>query len=193
MATQRTILHLGKVDAGRPVSSEDFAEAYFDEPWKYERVQGRLVVLPPSGEGHVNQSEPWRDRLGAYRLTHPAVLQKVVSEAWIRVDDGTDRIGDIGVYLVPDGPVAKIPDRVPDMMFEVVSPGKVSRARDYVEKRADYRRFGVREYVVIDRFRRTVTVLTLEPAGYSERILSVEDSYESPLLPGLVVPLSEVF
>ena len=43
------------------------------------------------------------------------------------VDDGTDRIGDIGVYLVPNGPVPKIPDRVPDLMFEVISPDKASR------------------------------------------------------------------
>jgi Uma2 family endonuclease len=193
MATERTLLELGLKDDGRLVSSEDFADAYFDEPWKYERVEGRLVVLAPCGEEHVNHIEPWRDRLAAYKLNHPEIVQKVVSEAWLRVDDGTDRIGDIGVFLVPTGPVPKIPDRVPEMMFEVVSPDRVSRDRDYLVKKADYHRFGVREYVIIDRFKRTVTVLTHEPGGYLERILSVGDTYESPLLPGLVIPLSEVF
>jgi Uma2 family endonuclease len=193
MATDRTILELGLKDDGRLVSSEDFADADFDEPWKYERVGGRLVVLAPSGEEHVNHTEPWRDRLVFYKLARPDVVQKVVSEAWLRVDDGTDRIGDIGVYLVPTGPVPRIPDRVPEMRFEVVSPDRVSRDRDYLVKKADYHRFGVREYVIIDRFQRMVSVLTHESGGYAERILSVGEAYESPLLPGLAIPLSEVF
>jgi Uma2 family endonuclease len=193
MATERTILHLGLKDDGSLVSSEDFADAYFDEPWKYERVEGRLVVLAPAGEEHVNHSEPWRDRLGAYKLNRPDIVQIVVSEAWLRVDGGTDRIGDIGVFLVPTGPVPKIPDRVPEMMFEAVSPDRVSRDRDYLVKRADYHRFGVREYVIIDRFKWTVTVLTHEPGGYAERILSIGETYESPLLPGLSIALSDVF
>ena len=193
MATHRTILQLGRKDEGRIVSSHEFAEAEFDEPWKYEREDGRLIVLAPSGEEHIDGSEPWRDRLVAYKLANPAIVQKVVSEAWIRVDDGTDRIGDIGVYLAPDGPVPKIPVRVPEMMFEVVSPDKVSRDRDYIRKRADYHRLGVREHVIIDRFRRTATVLSFAPEGYEERILTIDEVYTSPLLPGLVIPLSEVF
>ena len=186
-------LFLGSKDSGRYISSREFAEADYEEPWKYEREDGRLVVLAPSGEGHSSVSEPWRDWLGAYRLNHRDVVQHVMSEAWVRVDGATERIGDIGVYLVPDGPVTPRPDRVPDLMFEVISPGKAARDRVYVRKRAEYYRLGVREYVIIDRFRRTVTVLSFAPDGYEERILSVGDDYTSPLLPGLVIPLSEVF
>ena len=193
MATHPPVLQLGKQDEGRLVSSEEFAEAEFDEPWKYEREDGRLIVMAPSGEGHLDVTEPWRDWLGAYRLAHPEIVQRVASEAWIRVNDGTDRIGDIGVYLVPGGPVPKIPDRVPDLMFEIVSPDKVSRDRDYVRKRAEYHRLGVREYVIIDRFQRSVTVLRFAPDDYQERMLRIGDSYDSPLLPGLMIPLSEIF
>jgi Uma2 family endonuclease len=77
-------------------------------------------------------------------------------------------------------------------MFEIVSPGRESHDRDYVEKRADYYRIGVREYVIIDRFVRRVTVLTHSPGGYEERVLTPPDTYTSPLLPGLVIPLAEV-
>ena len=193
MSTVRPILKFGKRDDGRLVSSEEFAEADFDEPWKYEREDGRLIVLAPSGEGHIDASEPWRDQLVVYKRDYPEVVQKVVSEAWIRVDDGTDRIGDIGVYLVPDGPVPKIPDRVPEMMFEVVSPDKASRDPDYLRKRVEYHRLGVREYVIIDRFQKRVTVLTFAPNDYDERSLTIGDAYESPLLPDFSVRLSEVF
>ncbi len=193
MATQTPTLHLGLADEGRAVSSEEFADATFDEPWKYEREGGRLIVLAPSGEEHIDASEPWLERLIFFKRDHPGVIQRVVPEAWLRVDGGTDRIGDIGVFLVADGPVPKIPDRVPDMMFEIVSPDKKSRERDYVKKRADYHRFGVKEYVIVDRFRRTATVLTHTPDGYEERVLSVGEAYESPLLPGLSIRLAEVF
>jgi len=193
MSTQKTILHLGKADAGRLVSSEEFAEATYDEPWKYERERGRLIVLAPSGGGHSSVSEPWRDHLGAYRLARRDVVYRVASEAWVRVDDGTDRIGDIGVYLAREGDVAEPPDRVPDLMFEIVSPGKAARQRDCVKKRAEYHRLGVRGYVIIDRFGRIVTVLTHTPRGYAERVLTAGETYESPLLPGLAIPLSEVF
>ncbi|HEY2159320.1 MAG TPA: Uma2 family endonuclease, partial [Isosphaeraceae bacterium] len=61
------------------------------------------------------------------------------------------------------------------------------------EKKAEYHSVGVREYVVIDRFDRKVTVFTYEPAGYEERVLTGSDVYETPLPPGFRVPLDEVF
>jgi Uma2 family endonuclease len=193
MATTQPILRLGKSDEGRLVSSDEFVEAEFDEPWKYEREDGRLIVMAPAGEEHSEVTEDWRDWLGAYRLAHREIVQRVASEAWQRVDDGTDRIGDIGVYLVTDRPTPRRPDRVADMIFEVISPDKASRDRDYIRKRAEYHVLGVREYVIIDRFQKIVTVLTFAPNGYDERILTIGESYESPLLPGFSIRLSEVF
>lgn len=193
MPIRTPTLTLGYDDHGRAVSSEEFASADFEEPWTFERVNGRLIVVAPPGEEHSLCAEPWRDRLVLYKLQHPGSIYLIISEAWLRVDGGTDRIGDIGVYLVAGGPVPKIPDRVPDMMFEIVSPDRRSRSRDYIDKRADYHRFGVREYVIIDRFARTVTVLTHAPGDYRERILRLSDTYTSPLLPGLAIPLAEVF
>ncbi|MHB1559531.1 MAG: Uma2 family endonuclease, partial [Isosphaeraceae bacterium] len=135
MATVPSVLTLGPEDHGRLLTAEEFAEASYAEPWKYEREQGRLIVMPPDGPDHDDCSEPVRDLLGAYRVAHPDLVEKVVSEAWIRVDEGTDRIGDIGVFLV--GPRSSIqrPERVPELMFEIVSPDRESRDRDYVKKR----------------------------------------------------------
>ncbi len=193
MATQTQVLHLGPADEGRLISADEFAEATYVKPWKYEREGGRLIVLAPSGEDHSSVQEPLRDYLGAYRLAHREIVDLVASEAWVRVDGGTDRIGDIGVYLVQDGPRAKVPDRVPDLIFEVVSPGKVSIERDYVLKRSEYQRLGVKEYVIVDRFHRLVTVLSASPDGFTERTLGPDESYGSRWLPGLVIPLRDVF
>ncbi|WP_435009583.1 Uma2 family endonuclease [Tundrisphaera lichenicola] len=189
----RDRLHLGREDHGRLVTTDEYAEADFDEPWTYERVGGRLVVMSPEGTGHVLQSEPWRDRLGAYSLSHPGVVQAVVSQAWLRIDEQTTRIGDIGVYLGGEPESLDIPRQVPELMFEFVSPSKADRARDYVEKRADYQRAGVREYVIVDRFEKRVTVLTLVDGAYRERVLGMSETYTTPLLPGFSVRLAEVF
>jgi Uma2 family endonuclease len=185
-------LEFGPDDAGRLVSAEEFADASYQGPWRYERVRGRLVVMAPDGGDHVETTAPWLERLIVYRVNHREVVHLVVPNAWIRVDDGTDRIGDIGVYLSGDPSAKKIPDRIPDLMFEIVSPGRESHDRDYVVKRSEYEQFGVKEYVVVDRFTKQVTVFMLTPDGYRAQVLATADTYTSPLLPGLAVALAEV-
>ena len=190
MAAHQTVLRLGPLDQGRSLTAEEFAEADYDPPWKYEREQGRLVVMPPDSPDHDRSSEPVRDYLGAYRLGHLDLVEEVVSEAWIRVDGGTDRIADIGVFLVGPRSAVSRPDRVPELVFEVVSPDRESRERDYVKKRKEYRPLCVLEYVIVDRIRHRLTVYTASPRGYSKRILRPGDIYTSPLLPGLAIPLA---
>jgi Uma2 family endonuclease len=195
MATGQTTLRLGRADDGRSLTAEEFAEASFDEPWKYERVDGRLVVMYPDSEAHDACSDPWRDSLIFYRAAHPQIIEQVATEAWLFISDLIDRIGDIAVYLCrTDGSTpAPRPARVPELMFEIVSPEAKDRRRDYVEKKAEYYSVGVREYVVIDRFDRKVTVFAREPGGYAESVLSGSDVYETPLLPGFRVALVDVF
>ncbi len=192
MAIQQPVLRLGPHDQGRIVTADEFGEAEYEEPWKYEREQRRLVVMPPDGPGHDRCSEPVRDYLGAYRLAHLGLVDEVVSEAWLRVDDGTDRIGDIGVFLAGVRSALRRPDRVPELMIEVVSPDRESRERDYVKKRKEYQQLGVLEYVIIDRIRHRITVYTAAPQGYRKRVLRAGDVYSTPLLPGLAFPLSDI-
>src|SRR5215213_2184460 len=195
MATQqpanKTGTALGPDDDGRTISAEEYAAAEFLEPWVYERERGRLVVMSPDGQRHVEGSQPWWRRLCGYADEHPEIVAYVVPNAWVRVDGDTDRIGDIGVYLNTGGPVPPIPDRVPELMFEVVSPGRKSRDRDYVTKRGDYQRLGIREYVIIDNRMSQVTVLSHTEGSYQERVLKPGDIYTSAFLPGLQIVLSD--
>lgn len=121
-------LCLGRLDDGRPTSADEFADASYEEPWTYERIGGRLVVMSPEGTGHVVNSVPWHSRLGAYALDHPDVVQAVVSQAWIRLDADNDRIADIGVYLGGALADLNIPDQVPDLIFEFVSRAEERQA-----------------------------------------------------------------
>ncbi len=82
----------------------------------------------------------------------------------------------------------------PDLVIEILS--KDSRRLDEVLKREAYERFGVREYWIFDRYRKAVKVWRWA-AGERRRDIplsaSVEDILTTPLLPGLEIPLVEIF
>lgn len=188
----QTQLLLTQSDAGMELTREEFLEAKFDPQWRYERTQARLVVMPPPEFGHHVAAMTFRDHLGAYRLAHPNAVEFVFQESHTVVDDDTDRIPDIAVYLKPNEDVTEFPFRVPDLVFEVVSAGWASMKRDYEEKRDEYERLGVREYVIVDRFDHRLTVLTLKDGHFAESWIGPKDAYTSPLLPGLSIPLAGV-
>ena len=185
-------LVLGPDDDGRLTSAGEFAEAEFQEPWNYERSGGSLVVMAPDGQRHIDSASPWWRRLFAYLLAHPEIVEDVVPNAWVRVDGGTDRIGDIGVYL--DEGRARTTDSRPRSRDHVrvrqpgagisgaglrQEAGRVLQAR---HPRVCHRRSCCSES---DR-------LLSRPGRYHKRLLRAGTSYTSPLLPGLAIPLADV-
>ncbi len=183
---------LGLGDDGRELTDEEFASAEFEEPWRYELVEGKLSVMSPIGQSHLDAGQPWLAEFFAYKRDHPTRVEYVAPEAWVRIRQGQQRIGDIGIYLKGERSGDRVPDRVPELIFEVVSPGLDAHQRDYVEKRADYYEAGVLEYVIVDPKREMVTVLSRGDAGYREAVLGSGNTYRSTLLPGLEVRLAEV-
>ena len=146
--------------------------------------------MTPAGIPHNAAGQPFRIHIGAYMLSHPGVVEFLLPEAWIVIDEQTERIADIAVYLLSDVENPTSPERVPDLVFETVSPSAADRRRDYEEKRTEYERIGVREYVIVDRFEHRVLVLQLQDGRYAENLLGPDDSYTTPLLPGLEIPLA---
>ena len=58
--------------------------------------------------------------------------------------------------------------------------------------RGEYLAAGIAEYWVIDRFRRTMTVYVNAPGGAVERVVREDESYETPRLPGFVLPIARL-
>jgi len=82
----------------------------------------------------------------------------------------------------------------PDLVVEVLSEG--TRRYDLVRKRALYERAGVQEYWVVDPGIDEVRVFRAEAGRYAPAaVLAAEtgDALSSPLLPGLTLPLAELF
>ena len=184
---------LGPDDAGLALSREEFAEADFQEPYIYERVQGRLVIMSPAGPEHRFVSRPFRRELCAYWATHRELVDDVDIEGWVATTDEDDRLPDICVYLVGPSSHQSVPERVPELIFEFVSRDRSDQERDYIDKRREYHAIGVKEYVIVDRFKRNALVLNWEPGDYSELRLKHSENYTTPLLPGLSIALRDAF
>ena len=64
--------------------------------------------------------------------------------------------------------------------------------RDYIDKRDEYLRAGVREYWIIDRFRRRMTVVRGEAGQATEVVITEQETYTTSLLPGFALPLAQL-
>ena len=83
-------------------------------------------------------------------------------------------------------------EAAPDLAVEVLSPS--TRSRDLNLKRRRYAHFGVPEYWPIDPETRTIRALDLSGGEYLERgIYGIGDVLTTPLIPGLVIPVAQVF
>lgn len=79
----------------------------------------------------------------------------------------------------------------PDLVIEVESPG--TRRRDRVDKRAWYRRYGVREYWLIDTIAQTVTVFVFGDGRATRRTFKGRARLDSTVLPDVDKTASALF
>jgi len=80
----------------------------------------------------------------------------------------------------------------PDLVIEILSPA--SAQRDLGQKRAIYSREGVREYWVVDPAQQRVHLFRFGGTGTaSESIVSGNQTFDSPLFPGLRITVAAIF
>ena len=81
----------------------------------------------------------------------------------------------------------------PELVVEVVSPGKVNRARDYQTKREQYAARGIPEYWIVDPQAQVVMVLQLEAGAYIEvGQFRKQERIISPTIPTLELTAEQV-
>src|SRR5207253_8657772 len=78
----------------------------------------------------------------------------------------------------------------PAIAIEFVSASTRDFQRDYIDKRDEYLRAGVREYWIIDRFRRRMTVVRGGADPVTESVITEQEMYTTSLLPGFELPLA---
>jgi Uma2 family endonuclease len=197
MATPATVerLVLSPDMAGTLMTPEEFdtADVAPDDLSRYELIHGVLIVTPIPSEEEVDPNEELGHLLRAYREAHPQgrVLDKTLPERHIFGSDNrrrADRVIWAGLGRRPNPRTDP-----PTIVVEFVSKGRRNRKRDYVEKRREYEALGVREYWVIDRFQRTLTVYAPRVSATDERVVAEHEIYTTPLLPGSELPLARLF
>ncbi|WP_165227505.1 Uma2 family endonuclease [Aquisphaera insulae] len=185
---------IGLHSNGMLMTPEEFdRRTDFDDRYSYELIHGVLIVSPPPGASERGPSDILAHLLLDYMDRHPEGhrLDGTLPEQMIAGAENrrrADRVLWIGLGRAPD------PDKdTPTIAIEIVSNRRRDRARDYDEKRREYLAAGIREYWIIDRFRRTMTVYSKEPGESVEVVVKEGETYSSPLLPGFELPLAKIF
>ncbi|MEX0703483.1 MAG: Uma2 family endonuclease [Planctomycetales bacterium] len=158
-----------------------------DELFKYELVRGVLIVNPPPAESQRGPNELLGYRLLDYREHHPqgASLDATIYNEYMRVESGW-RIADRAVWAGL-GRHPRPPRDVPAIAVDFPSSLTCDRRRDYIDKRREYLEAGVREYWIIDRFRRSMTVCR---TGTPDVLVKEQETDRTDLLPGFELPLA---
>jgi len=186
--TKTRRLRLGPRSAGVLLTTEEFDRARFVEGWRYELINEVLVVSPIPSLNERDPNEELGYFLRAYQESHPqgSALDLTIGEQTIETKKNrrrADRVIWAGLGRLPD------PNETPTIIIELVSKGKINQERDYVAKRAEYREIGVKEYWIIDRFSKTMTVCLFAADRDQELVIAANQTYSTTLLPGYELPL----
>jgi Uma2 family endonuclease len=179
--------------AGVPMTPEEFdAFDSWDENYRYELINGVLIVSPAADAGERGPNEILGHWLLNYKEQHPQgkSLDWTVHEHHVHTPNSrrrADRVIWTGLGRVPNNRRDK-----PTIIVEFVSRDRRDWQRDYVVKRQEYLAHGILEYWIIDRFRRQMTVICNAPTGPTEAIYAENQTYSSPLLPGFELPLAKL-
>ena len=188
MTTVAAIEQIGRADNGRLMTPEEFdAIEDYDDFYRYELINGVLIVSPMAATGERDPNEELGHWLRQYQEENPGIIDKTLFEEYILTENSrrrADRVIWTGLGRLPD-----LKNDVPSIVVEFVSKRKRDRHRDYVVKRQEYLDIGVREYWVIDRFQRSMTVFSRADEKTVETIVSAGTVYQTPLLPGFELHL----
>jgi Uma2 family endonuclease len=82
----------------------------------------------------------------------------------------------------------------PELVIEVLSPGRSNQQRDRDAKLRLYARRGVDEYWIVDLERRNVEIFRRDgPALSNAGLVALTEELRSPLLPGFAHPVASLF
>ena len=175
-----------------PAEFDAIEEGQYEEGYRYELVDGVLVVNAIPLEQHAHPNEILGYWLNRYAEEHPqgSALDATMPERYVRLANSrrlADRVIWAGLGRVPDSKVD-----APQIAVEFVSKSRRDRQRDFVDKRREYRKVGVVEYWVIDRFHRQMTVYLCTPGAKRVVTVAENETYRTNLLPGFELPLARL-
>lgn len=158
---------------------------------RYELVNGELVVMPPESE--LNRRIAaflfayfLQQGIAPYRLTMKTEIVVSGSRATTRLPDLMVLSEELATALEgANRSTVMIDMPPPQLVVEVVSPGRENVDRDYRYKRSEYAARGIAEYWIVDPMQGRVTVLEWVEGLYEEQVFQGNERIVSPTLPDL--------
>jgi Uma2 family endonuclease len=155
---------------------------------QYELVNGELIVMPP--ESDLNQrivsflfAYFLQQGIPSYRLRIGAEIVVIGSRATTRVPDLMVLSEELATALEgASRSTITIDMPPPQLVVEVVSPGKENADRDYRYKRSEYAARGIAEYWIVDPLLVQVTVLEWVEGLYEDKVFHGNEQIVSGLL-----------
>jgi Uma2 family endonuclease len=163
----------------------------------YELFNGELIEVPPESGENVQIANRlflvFALLLGTDRVRGHGLELEVRGEPRNRYPDLTI-IREEHIQLLKQRNTIRLSMAPPLLVIEIVSPGELQRDRDYVAKRSQYQDRGIPEYWIIDPQDKTVLVLELTEAVYTEVDTFKDDELIRSLqLPELNVTAAQIF
>jgi Uma2 family endonuclease len=185
------------VIARQTLTLEEYLALDTDPNIRYEVVDGELMEMPPASDRN--------NLISLYLLTEflklvpLRLLRHKDTELVVTGNRARIRLPDLMILTeelltMLEGQRATITADMPSpqLVVEVVSPGKVNEDRDYRYKRSEYAARGIPEYWIVDPSRARVTILTLVDGLYEEVIFTGRDQVISTVLPGFSARADQV-
>jgi len=190
-------MQLSDLDINKTYTYADYLKWTFDE--RLELIKGKIFKMSPA-LGSVHQRLSFRLTLwiGNYLEGKPCELFSAPFDVRLVRRSVDDK--DIITVVQPDICVICDPKKVdakgcigaPDIVVEILSPG--NNKTELQNKYEVYEEAGVLEYWIIHPAEKTFSKYILTDGHFQpSRILTIGDEVTTPILPGLVISLDDLF
>ena len=181
----------GKAIRRRRYTADEFFRLPLPEQEKWELVKGELVLAASPIWPHQRILARLVARLEGWLERHPVAW--VVGDWDVKFLLDETRRPDLMVVLKKGSRlrVGTHGEGAPDLIVEIISPGQ--ERRDLVEKKDLYERCGVREYWVVDCFKRRIHQFLPDQDGRYVETLIAKDALRPRVLKGFSLKLRELF
>ncbi len=191
------------IQAHKPkLTFEEYLTYEDDTDNRYELIDGELITLPPESGPNNFIANYLLFTLASSGFVPLMLIRTHMCEIQVpilREGDSANRYPDL-VILRPEH-ILLTASRLtitldmppPQLVVEVVSPGRVGRDRDYISKRDQYATRNIPEYWIVDPQEQMVAVLRLESGEYVEvGMFQGEQAIVSPTFPQLNLTAGQV-
>ena len=174
----------------------EFREMEFDdvENFIYELIDGMIVNRTAPSLQHQRVSRRMTYFLEKFLLENP-VGEFFCAPTDVALDDTNGVVPDLSFVSKERSFILQGDDYVagvPDVIFEIISPGNVRR--DRVEKKELYEKFGVKEYWLVDPGNRTVEIFLMKDNALQLHLFVEEKGkIASQILQGFEIEAAELF